>query len=127
MTFKKYLTGEIKTDKDGFAAITTKKISGKIIKVRVIYNKLENKPAPETDLIITTVEEEKIVELLDWNKDIILYPRHIPTNEYFINVSINEQSQANQEPFVSVGPLVIEITKAGEFSKIDNIIILYEE
>lgn len=122
MTYNKFEIGRIQTDEDGAHKRRTKRrLTGKIIKVRVIYDK---GIAPETNLKLFTIEGEKFVELPNHRKDAILYPRHSHISKEAVQSTL--QGQPIMERFVSVGPIIVEIDNAGAGGIVKNIIITYK-
>ena len=126
MSYKKLETGPLITDEEGKLDYVTNEFKGKIIKVRVIYNK--PLATTETCVKIETMEEELIWDLVNNNEDVVVYPRILLMQQKkFMHVAWQE-GQEMAEQVVNVGPVKIEVKGAkGKGPAIKNVVFTYEE
>lgn len=124
MVYEKFHIGSISVGKTGKAQLITEDSAvGKIIKVRVVYNKKES--TAQTTLRLLTIEGEEVVILTEHNKDIVVYPRHSYIRQEMAQIAISE-SEPRMERFVSVGPIVVKVESPEKGKMIDDIILTLE-
>lgn len=122
---RKIQTGKIATDKDGKSSVLMEPIMGRILKVRIYFGKCDES---STDVTVRTSDGEVIANQIGKVEPCIIYPNNAnaiqgqKTSEPEINVIPNAYI-----PYVLVGTMMVEVSSAGRYGEIENVVITVDE